>query len=227
MIYNILNTGKTGLKAMQNDLDNTAHNIANSNTTGYKKKNTSFQELLMNESDNVSTSAGVKNGVHTVNYSQGNMVSTGEETDFAIEGEGFFGLRDEDGRLILTRNGNFKLDGNNELVNSSGKKVNLGFYTDEETGIEYYGPILYRPESMGDLLPIDETSFYLGENSNMISSLDGEVLGKVKQGYLEGSNVDMSQSMIDLITTQRAYSVNGKMVQTTEDIMMMINGLKR
>lgn len=227
MVYNILNIGKTGLKAMQNDLDNTAHNIANSNTIGYKRKNTSFHELLLNESENVSMNAGVKNGVNSVNYSQGNLIHSQRDLDFAIEGEGFFGVRDVNNRLLLTRNGNFKLDSDNNLVDDKGRKVETVVNENEELQENTYEFIIYKPESKGSLVPIDETSFYIDENENLLNSINDEFTATITQGYFEDSNVDMSSSMVDLITTQRAYSANGKIVQTTEEIMNMINGLKR
>lgn len=260
MIYNILNIGRTGLNAMQNDLDNTAHNIANANTEGYKKKNTSFQELVNNRTrrnevimaddlDNLSMNAGVKNGVHTVNHKQGSIYPTQGEYHLAIEGKGFFGVRNENGQLILTRNGGFHIDEEGSILNDSGYKLDItttipkeqwgngkvsidlnGDISSLENGVKKQlgKVVLYNPEDMGAILPIDETSFFLGEGANLIDSITSpDEFGVMMQGYLEGSNVDMAESMVDMITTQRAYSMNSKTIQTVDDIMVMINNLKR
>lgn len=259
MIYNILNIGRTGLKGMQNDLDNTAHNIANANTEGYKKKNTSFQELVNNRTSknevilandlDLSINAGVKNGVHTVNHKQGSIYPTQGKYHLAIEGSGFFGVRNEKNELILTRNGSFHMDEEGVISNDSGYKLDLttrvasGQWGNEDISISTDGEIsslengvkrilgqvlLYNPEDLGAILPIDETSFFVPANVNLNNSANNpEDFGIMVQGYLEGSNVDMADSMVDMITTQRAYSMNAKAVQTIDDIMVMINGLKR
>lgn len=259
MIYNILNLGRNALKGMQDDLDNTAHNIANANTTGYKKKNTSFQELVNNRSlpnevilsENIgelNVNAGIKNGVHTVNHKQGSIYPTQAPYHMALDGPGFFGVRNEGNDLILTRNGAFHRDEDGRICNESGYELDVEILVPEnqwgsgevtiasdgeissmEAGVKRVlgQVILYSPENRGELLPIDETSFYLGEGV-LNNSIDSPYLfGNLVQGYLENSNVDMAESMVDMITTQRAYSMNARAVQTVDEVMTMINGLKR
>jgi len=188
---------------MQNDLDNTAHNIANSNTTGYKKKNTSFQELVNNRTarnevimseniDELSVNAGVKNGVRTVNNKQGAIYSTQGQFHMAIEGAGFFGVRNENGDLILTRNGAFYRDETGKICNENGYPVDIresvpsGQWGEGEISISTAGEVssmedgvkrvlgqgvLYRPENKGVFLPINETSFYVVDGP-MMNSID-------------------------------------------------------
>ena len=258
MVYNILDLGRTSLKAMQNDLDNTAHNISNVSTIGYKKKNTSFQELLNNNTTenevklsenarNLSINAGVKVGVETVNFKQGNLMSTSRPYDFAIEGPGYFGLRDHDNELILTRNGVFFKDANGDICNQSGYKLEIveniskedwgedfivggdGSITEVVDGqsIELGKVVLYKPENRGRLLAIDETSFYLPDGNLLNSVNSPEEFGSLVQGYLEGSNAEIGESMVNLITTQRAYSANARAIETVDDIARMINEFKR
>src|SRR5690606_34306006 len=122
-MYNILNLSKTGMKSMQTKMDAVADELANSNTYGYKKKEISFRELLTNEtfdnevimSPNVNAAninMGSRSDVGTINFQQGAIIDSPRQYDMAISGKGFFGVRDENNNLMLTRNGSFHIDSN-------------------------------------------------------------------------------------------------------------------
>lgn len=259
----ILNIGRTGLNSVQRKMDQISDDIANSNTYGYKRKEISFKELLTNEiheedvnlSENVGNARinmGVNSGVSRVNFSQGSLISSSREWDLAIEGEGFFGLLDNEGTLSLTRNGSFHMDGNKNIVNSDGYYLNIDFYDIdldmEEENIEFEkytitpngnivghigdeavevgSIILYRPEVLDSLIPMGEGRYLPNEDLALYNSSVDDGFGDIVQYTLEGSNTDMAKSLTDMIVSQRAYSLNLKAVQTTDEIMNVINNIK-
>lgn len=261
MSYNILNIGKTGMKAMQNKMDSIADELSNANTHGYKKKNISFQELLINQvydnevllsenATNIGMNAGSRSGVSSIDFTQGRIQPSSREFDLAIEGQGFFGVVDNEGNLMLTRNGNFHLDGNGNIVDSSGNYLDLDIivpvdqWGDGEVTIRGNGEIMgeveggedillariamYNPEVLNSLIPLGEGRYLPSPEIGLNNSLDSiEGFGNIIQYALEDSNVEITNSMIDMIMTQRAYSLNGKGIETTDDIMDMINNIKR
>lgn len=258
-MYNILSVGKSGLNAVQNKMDAISDDIANTSTVAYKTKRMTFQELLVNKiedtevilsknTDNPSISAGSKSVVGNINFHQGMLIPSSGEFHLAIEGEGFFGIRDENDNLMLTRNGAFHINENSTITNDSGLPVdiNLEIPIDEwpntDVSISSKGEITYQSD--GTTVKLGEVILYTPENTDSLKSLgegqyapslgvqlynsndNPEMMGKVYQYTLEASNVDTVQSMVEMIVMQNAYSANAKAIQTTDDIMSMINNIK-
>lgn len=248
-MINILGIGKSGLKSTQNKMDAISDGLANMNTIGYKRKEVNFQELIHNniEGTEYSINAGTKSNVSTINFKQGEIVESPSMLHMAIEGDGFFGIRDEHGNLLLTRNGSFKIDGEFNIVDDNGYyldasiivpveqwgKVDIDakgeIYTNIDGSYQSVGKvILYNPEILDSLTSIGEGKYLPAQNVTLYDSqLNNEGFGGISQYALETSNVDISQSMAELITTQRAYSLNSKSIQTTDDIISIINNIKR
>ena len=256
----ILTIGKTGLHSNQNKMDAIANDLANVNTTGYKKKKVSFQELLLNQihqedvllSENMNPSGinvGSTSRVSGVDFKQGSIISTSGDYQLAIEGNGFFGVRDENGDFFLTRNGNFHINEDLSITDDNGHnlEINVSVPIEEwRTGditISRKGDIikdidgvattvgripLYYPEVLDSLISLGEGKYVNREGITLYNSIDQEeMFGSIVQGALESSNVDMSKVMTDMIITQKAYSMSSKAIQTTDEIMGMINGIKR
>ena len=269
---------------MQNKLDNVADNIANSNTMGYKKKEISFRELLLNDinsnrelltsGQDMALNRGVKSGIHKINFRQGPLIESIGTYNMAIEGSGFFGVRDGQGNLFLTRNGGFHLDADGNILDDNGYYLDIennpnmaddlffdhnilleeaeienisintdGFIRGEAIGLPLdsfpgeelsrvqveIGRIpLYKPENYNDLYAMGESRYYNVEGLNLnVSTINPEGFGNIRQNYLEGSNVELSRSMTEMIRAQRGFSLNSKAVQSTDDIMNVINNIKR
>ena len=259
-MYSILNIGKTGLKSMQTKMDAVADELANVNTDGYKKKEISFQELLHNDINNkdvlvstnvnnASINVGSKSGIGTVNFGQGALRESRGDFHMAIEGKGFFGVRDNEGRLMLTRNGGFHLNEDYSVTDDSGYPLEIDLYVpinewnNGDVSISKKGDIftevngetillgrvvLYNPEVLDSLTPLGEGRYMPSPNVTLYDSIeDGDRFGNILHHFLENSNVEMSRSIVDMLTTQRAYSLNSKAIQTTDEIMSIINGIKR
>lgn len=132
-------TAASGMTSQQTNLDTIANNLANVNTTGYKKETAEFKTLLYqtiqeettnNNGEVKPTSAqvglGVRNSAINTHYTQGNLQETGNTYDFAIQGSGFFMVQKEDGSVGYTRNGSFNLAVGTEgmeLATSTGNQI--------------------------------------------------------------------------------------------------------
>lgn len=258
-----LSTAALGMSAQQQRVDNIANNLANVGTTGFKRSTIAFQDLFY---QNVASSKrsgmnGRSSGpqlqmghgskpVATVrNFSQGSMQQTGGSLDVAINGDGFFQVEMADGRIAYTRDGNFSMGSNGQLVTQSGVPLADRIEIPENTvGIQISQNGVVSAKLSGEqgkieLGQIEMAKFVnpggleaLGDNLFAKTETSGQPFfgtpgqdgfGKLQQGFLEKSNVDIVTEMVNLIEAQRAYETNSKMVQTAEDMMAMTNSIKR
>jgi flagellar basal-body rod protein FlgG len=244
-MLNILGIGRSGLRANQFKLDALADEIANVNTDGYKAKKVSFQELLIDED----TSVGTRASLSKTDFSQGILKETGQKWDLAIEGPGFFGIGDENGNIALTRNGAFRMNGDGILTDEKGNKVEVEYLEGYEevnhqsitvTGdgellsikdgaAETVGRItLFIPENPNSMLHLGEGMFLPQAGAEVLNSQNsGDSIGMIHSGFLEGSNADITKAMTEMIVTQRSYSLNAEAVRSTDDLMRLVNELKR
>lgn len=243
-MYNILSIGKSGLKSSQYKMDAVADNLANVNTNGYKSKEVSFQELLNNEDIN----AGSKSGVGKINFQQGNFVESPFDYHMAINGNGFFGVYDEEDNLMLTRNGGFHVNANGTISDDNGYPLVVEYlepleeWGNDRINIAPNGDIvsvndetvvlgkivLYYPENLDSLISLGEGRYLPSGEVPLYDSIENEeMFGSIEQHFLEASNADVTKSFVDMITTQRSYSLSAKAVQTTDEMMNIINGIKR
>ena len=245
------------MKAHQTKMDGVAHDLANVNTYGYKRKEVNFEEVRLREvegevlkSDRVgdfSLNMGVKSGLTKTSFNQGTIIPSAEKFNMAITGEGFFGVRDRNNNLLLTRNGAFQQNSDGSIFDDLGNRLEMELYQPFEnwTGqvtISKRGEVrnledgqnrllgrvlLYKPDNPHNLIPLSEGKYLIKARASLENSLTGEGFGDINQNFLEASNAEIAKGMVDMITTQRVYSMNAKALQTTDDIMTMINGIKR
>ncbi|MHC5269559.1 flagellar hook-basal body protein [Enterococcus sp. LJL98] len=247
----LLNISRSGINGLQQKLDVTAHNLANVNTAGYKRKTLQFRELLnnpianqapVNENANPAViNRGVEGLVMQDLWQQGSFLETGNPWHFAIEGDGFFGVRDANNQLLLTRAGAFGQDETGRLVNQQGEAVEMTdflpsnqwpkgeihvtasgavsiVHADQQTPV---GQIrLYQPTDFNALVAVGENHFQVNPGTALVESLQGS---RIRQGSLEQSTVDVAQSMSDMLVTQRAYSLNTRALQSTDEMFSTIN----
>lgn len=183
------------------------------------------------------------------NFSQGDITQTNNPLDLAINGEGFFIVRRPDNTLAYTRDGSFNLNRNGELVNSQGNFLEPGFTIPDDAAeviISRDGVISILTEGATDesvLGQLDIARFVnpaglksVGENLYMETPASGQALfeqagvnntGEIIQGYLESSNVDIVEEMVNMITAQRAYELNAKSVNTADEVLSTAVNLKR
>lgn len=247
----ILSISRSGLNAYQHEMDVVSNNLANVDTLGYKDKRTTFQELLNNGTNanevglsqnagNVAINAGLNVQQVNENLSQGAFKSTAGTYDLAIDGEGYFGVRDGANNLYLTRDGSFRRDADGNLVTSKGMKVEVQsnvpssqWPKDGEVSISTSGYVsignvrvgrilLFRPQNSIDMNDIGNNLYCC--DGNLISSANNNAgFGQINQGLVELSNVDVADTMSKMIITQRAYQMNSKALQSTDEMLQTIN----
>lgn len=256
-----LYSAASGMEAQQYNLNTISNNIANVNTTGFKRSKAEFQDLLYQNlkpaggdaggGNTVPTSVEVGNGSHIVStskiFTQGPLSETGEELDLAIQGDGFFEVQLSDGSRAYTRDGTLKIDGTGQVTTSSGYTVmnfpaipknSKSIYisatgevtADDGTTQNAVGTIqlirFVNPgglESLGGNLFSETNASGVPETGNV--GQNG--FGSLRQGYLEMSNVNVVQEMVNMIVAQRAYEINSKSIQTSDDMLRQVATLKR
>ena len=245
---------KTGLEAQQMRMSIVSQNLANVNTTAYKRERPIFEDLLYQNiiqpggltSQQTSTPTGLNlgTGVRIVatdkQFAQGNLVTTNNPLDLAVQGRGFFEILLPDGTQAYTRDGTFQLNSDGQVVTSSGyvlqpavtiptaaQSVSIGV----DGVVSVIQPGQADPIQVGTLQLTDFVNpaglqarggnLYLETASSGpqpgTPGLNG--LGTITQGALETSNVNVVEELVSMIETQRAYEMNSRAIQTTDEML--------
>ncbi len=278
-----LDSGVSALVQFQQSLNVIGNNIANVDTVGYKGASMNFadafsQTMGSNASGSMQVGTGVLTSAITNQFTQGSITSTGVQTDMAVNGNGFFMVKDSvSGAQYVTRDGEFTVDASGYLVTNNGMRVQgftdaglttMGDVKIDNTGATMLDPISGLPvadtsavqsysfASDGKLMVLlsDGTQFTRGQvllqnftnpqqltkvGNNLFSGLtaagplatltapNSNGLGSLVTGALEMSNVDLAGQLTSLITTQRAYEANTKVITTCDEILQDLVNLKR
>ena len=180
-------------------------------------------------------------------FTQGQLTNTGERLDLALQGEGFFEVQRPDGTIAYTRDGSFKLNASGQVVTTDGRPVLSGFQN-VPTGtvsinISENGEVSYQSPGGSQTFRLTLTRFAnpaglesLGGNLYAESGSSGtpetgqpgeQGFANVMQGYKENSNVNIVEEMVNMIIAQRAYEVNSKSIQASDEMLQNVNQLKR
>lgn len=249
-------TSKSGLNANQEKLDVISNNIANVNTTGYKKVNAGFKDLISSSLDEwgnplndktATVGSGVKAGNFTKDNSQGGLQTTNQKTDLALDGEGYFKVISGNGTEYYTRDGSFKLDSYGRLVTANGNILEVQYangYSQNNTGLTADNFTINKKgeifaENSGNFEKVGEIAVYTAVGNDAFTSVGDNLFKELNgvqvyrtldadmyQGYLEASNVDLSQEMTDMIVTQRAFQLSSKGITAADEMWEMINNLR-
>jgi flagellar basal-body rod protein FlgG len=253
-----LYSAASGMMAQQANMDTISNNLANVNTTGFKKGRAEFQDLLyaqilppvQNLSPGISIGQGARLSSIQRIFSIGQLEVTDNPFDLAIQGEGFFKVRQPDGKEAYTRDGAFRLDDKRRLVTANGD-ILLGrtgpiVIPQEASSPEITPDGIIRFTKDGtntDAGRITITTFtnpsgLTAQGNNLWAASDAsgtpQVVtpgdresGRLGQSRLETSNVQSVEEMVNLITAQRAYEINSKVIQSADEMMGMANSLRR
>ncbi|WP_320822714.1 flagellar basal-body rod protein FlgG [Reinekea sp.] len=250
--------GKTGLEAQDIALSTISNNMANASTTGFKKERAVFEDLIYQvqrqpgaqSSQNTQLPSGLQlgTGVRTVGtqkvFMQGDLNTTEQPLDMAINGRGFFQVLLPDGNLSYTRDGTFHIDADGNMVTANGYLLEPNIVIPEQSKTVTVGTDgIVTAVSAGDNDPVEignievvdfvnpaglqalGNNLFLataasGQAAAGVPSLDG--FGSIIQGALENSNVTIVEEMVDMISTQRAYEMNSKVVSTADQMLGFI-----
>jgi flagellar hook protein FlgE len=267
-----MDSGVSALEQFQQSLNVIANNIANVNTVGFKSANVDFADTLSqtlgsNSAGSMQVGTGITTAAISNDFTPGAISSTGVQSDMAINGNGFFEVKDPTtGNTYATRDGEFTVDSNGYLVTSTGMR--LQGYSD--SGLTTVGDVKIDNTGSGSTAAVqsylisnngtinvtlaDGTSFTRGQvllqnfsNPEQLVKVGGNLysnlatagplaapvapnsggLGGIESGSLEMSNVDLASELTSLITTQRAYEANSKVITTSDDVLQTLVNLKR
>ncbi len=258
-----LNIAATGMLAQQLNVEVISNNIANMNTTGFKRQRAEFQDLLYQDQERVGSAssdtgtivpAGIQVGVGVKTAAvyriteQGNLVSTGNDFDIAIQGRGLFQTTLPNGNTAYTRAGSFQLSPNGTIVTPDGYTVAPGITiptTASTVTINANGQVLAsipgqtEPQNVGQLILVnfaneaglapqgDNLLLETPASGTPVTGTPGSTgFGTVLQGFLETANVNVVQEVTNLITAQRAYEMNSKVIQASDEMLRTITQLR-
>jgi len=258
-----LNIAATGMLAQQMNVEVISNNLANMNTTGFKRQRADFQDLLYqnlqrvgaNSSDNgtilpsgIQLGVGVKTGAVYRITEQGNLTSTGNTYDMAVQGNGYFRVEMPSGEDGYTRAGSFQISPQGQIVTAKGYLVQPVITIPQgatDVSINENGEVQAKlagqtaPQTVGQ---IELATFFneagleaIGDNTFMETPSSGPAnvgapgtdgFGTVLQGFLETANVNAVQEITNLITAQRAYEMNAKVITAADEMMSTMSNLR-
>jgi flagellar basal-body rod protein FlgG len=234
----------TGMSAQEQNLEVIANNVANINTTGFKRSRAEFTDLIYqterlmgvsNRGRDATVPEGAQIGlgvrtaaIRSVNI-QGALTNTGNQLDLAIQGRGWFQVTTPNGDTVYTRDGAFNTNANGQLVTMDGYNVNPSILVPGQT----------TPQSLGQLTIasfVNEAGLLaLGGNYFQQTAASGQPtvgvpgdtsFGIIQQGYVEASNVDPVTEITNLIAAQRAYEMNSKVIQAADQMSGTISNMR-
>jgi fagellar hook-basal body proteins len=259
-----LTSGVSALRTFSKGLEVIGNNISNVNTTGYKSAAASYGDTFSNTLRAATSASGdaaiqVGTGVQitgiSTNFTQGSLASTGNGTDLAVSGQGYFVVQDSTGRNYATRDGAFRFDNDGFLVNSLGYKVlgedgtpvQVEDYNEKASVTIGSNGVITVFEADGTsseaatigLLKIGDQSKLMKSGNNLYDfgstgaavgdmvQPGSEGAGTIQTGRLEMSNVDLTEQFSELITTQRSFQAGSRLITVSDSVLEDIVNLKR
>jgi flagellar basal-body rod protein FlgG len=257
-----LYTAASGMNAQQANIDNVAHNLSNVNTTGFKKSRVEFEDLVYQQmrapgaptSQEGEAPVGLEAGLGTRvvasarNFAVGNLRSTNNPLDLAVEGQGFFQVTLPGGETGYTRAGAFHLNGQGQLVTADGIPIEPAINIPQDAltisiskdGIVSVTTPGADPQQVGTIElanfqnpaglqarggNIFTATVASGDPVTAIPGADG--MGTIAQGMLEDSNVSVVEEMVNMILGQRAYEANSRVIRAADEMLQQVNNLPR
>ncbi len=258
-----LSIAATGMLAQQRNVEVVSNNLANMNTTGYMRRRTEFHDLLYQNlrrvggtsSDagtvvpsGVQLGLGVKLAAVYRIHEQGNLTSTSNTFDVAIQGKGFFQIQTPNNDTAYTRDGTFQLNAQGQIVTHDGYVVQPGItvpFDAVDVSINASGEVLAKVEGQVNLQNVGQIQLATFANEAGLSAIGNNLyietpasgpagtnnpqsagFGSILQGFLETSNVNAVEEISNLISAQRAYEMNSKVIKTSDEMMGSLANLK-
>ncbi|ADN76514.1 flagellar basal-body rod protein FlgG [Ferrimonas balearica DSM 9799] len=250
---------KTGLTAQDTKMTTIANNLANVNTTGFKRDRVSFNDLfyqtqrqpgaMADQQNELPSGLQLGTGVRITGtqkvFTTGDIITTNQPLDLAIMGQGFFQVEQPNGDFAYTRDGQFYRNADGLVVTSEGMPLVPAVEIPEDALTVTVGSDgIVTAQIAGDAVPQELGQITLANFTNpagleafgnnlyretaasgvAIEGIPGDAaIGQLKQGTLEGANVNVVEEMVEMISTQRAYEMNAKVVSSTDDMLKYLN----
>ena len=255
-------TAATGMAAYQTKIDNIANNLANSNTTSFKKVREGFEDLVYQELGTVSGGQGASasnpmalgSGVRLAYLSRdmanGDTQVTTSPTDLMIDGDGFFAVETPNGEQLYTRDGHFRTDAEGNVVTERGYRVAPGIQVPDggQLMVASDGTLSATIQTAAGTETVSLGTLEIarftnpngldaaGGNLYRATTASGDAMqtspgedgaGNIVQYALEGSNVDVAEELVGMITAQRSYELSSKVIQAADEMMQTAVNLRR
>jgi len=261
-MFHALYTAATGMTAQEINLDNIANNLANSSTTGFQARRVQFSDLLYQNvvmpgaaaTQQTTVAAGLQIGLGTlpgnteITQTQGDLSSTGNPLDFAIQGAGFFQILLPNNEIGYTRAGSFQTDAQGNLVTANGSALqpviaippnatNITVGSDGTVSVTLPGQTQAAQVGVIQLASFSNPGGLnsIGNNIYLPTTASGEAvvgtpggssgLGSIQQGMLEQSNVSIVDEFVNMILAQRSYESNSRVVKAADEMLQQLNQL--
>ncbi|MGI2258616.1 flagellar basal-body rod protein FlgG [Shewanella sp. GXUN23E] len=258
-MHSALWVSKTGLTAQDVKMTTIANNLANVNTTGFKRDRVAFNDLFyqtqrqpggqVDELNQLPAGLQLGTGTRVAGtqkvFTGGDIMTTNQQLDLAIEGQGFFQVEEPNGDLAYSRDGQFYRNADGLMVTSQGLPLvpNIEIPEDALTiTIATDGIVTAQLAGQSDAQELGQITLAHFTNpagleargNNLYRETDAsgaaiegvpgdEALGQLRQGALEGANVNVVEEMVEMISTQRAYEMNAKVVSASDDMLKFLN----
>lgn len=238
-----LYSAAAGMAAQQEQLDAIANDLANVSSTGYQSERVGFKDLLYNAVDvagsETDIGAGASAQVIGRSQVQGTIKETGDPLNLAIEGPGYFQVKLANGQVGLTRDGAFGLDASDSLVGPEGSQLEPPIklppgVSASQVKIAPDGTVTAGKRTIGQikLMTVASPDHLLAYGNGVLTPTaasggpQAAASGRIHQGALEGSNVDMAKEMAAMVSTQRAFQMSSAAIQTESQMMSIANQLR-
>jgi flagellar basal-body rod protein FlgG len=261
-MFRALYTAASGMNAQELNLQNIANNLSNANTIGFRARQVEFEDLMYQNvvapggamTQQPTIPAGLQLGVGArpasteVNTTQGELQTTGNQLDVAVQGDGYFQVLTPTGTLAYTRDGSFQLNQERQIVPSDGNPIqpaitipanatSITIGTDGTVSVQEPGQT--QAAQVGSiqlaLFPNDSGLQGIGGNLVVPTTASGdpvvgtpgssEGMGSLQQGMLEQSNVDVVGEFVNMILAQRSYEANSKVLQAGSQMLQDLNNI--
>ncbi|MBN2073600.1 MAG: flagellar basal-body rod protein FlgG [Actinobacteria bacterium] len=250
---NSLYIASIGMNNQQLNIDVISNNLANINTPGYKRSEINFkdlyyQDIVVGKDKSIRVGLGSKvDGINRV-FTQGTLNETGNVLDLAIDGEGFFRILLQDGGFGYTRDGSFRIDGEGNVVTVEGYKLEPPLNIDQafsELTVSGDGTVSIMPYDSGEQVDVGRITLVRFTNPSGLASMSGNIYtetvasgapqedngdgtaGNIRQGFIEGANINVIEEMVNMIVAQRAYEINSKAIKASDEMMGITNNIKQ
>ena len=236
-----LYSAAAGMQAQQQRIDSVANDLANVNTNGYKRSRVAFRDLMYvaDASGNVRSGAGTAATTIGRGFAQGALRETGNPLDLAIEDGGFLQVRRQDGTTALTRDGALRLDLRGRLTTARGDLVQPAITVpagtkESDVQIASDGTVSVDNRPIGQIRVMTVRSPQaldsIGDNLFRPTAASGQATafagGRLTQGAVEASNVDVADSMTEMIDAQRSFQLASKAIQMQDQLLQIANQVK-
>lgn len=252
-----LYSAASGMAASQLRIEDIANNIANANTTGFKKVREGFEDLVYQQigskgatSNPMQIGSGTRLSSLSRDFGAGDVVTSSSSTDMLIDGKGFFAVEAPNGDTLYTRDGHFRTDADGNLTTQEGYRVSPGIQvppggtlvvdSDGSVSAQVTTSEGVQTTPLGTLeiavFPNPAGLEAAGGNLFRATTAAGDVTrttpkedgaGSILQYATEGSNVDVAEELVAMISAQRSYELSSKVIQAADEMLQTAANLRR